>query len=94
MNCDRVRQNLCQNPGALERIRLRLHLLRCPACRAEAAQVRALDSALSALPRFTPSPELLSAVLAMTQAARQTAQTEIVGRASRRRRMPAAMLSS
>ena len=67
MNCDRVRQNLYQDPRALERIRLRLHLLRCPACRAEARQVRALDTLLTELPRLTPSRELLPKVLALSR---------------------------
>jgi tetratricopeptide (TPR) repeat protein len=51
----------------LARALLGLHLLRCPACRAEASQVRALDAALTALPRFDPSPELLPRVLARAE---------------------------
>ena len=69
MNCDRARRTFYDNPGAVERILLRLHLLRCPACRAEAKQIRALDAALSDLPRFTPSPELLPTLLAKARVA-------------------------
>ena len=87
MNCDRARRTFYDNPSAVERSLLRLHLLRCPACRAEAHQIRALDAALGDLPRFAPSAELLPTVLAQAQAARQSANTQTVGRACLR--MPA-----
>lgn len=67
MKCDRARQNLHDTPGVVARGLLGLHLLRCPACRAEANQVRALDAALGDLPRFTPPPELLPTLLAKAQ---------------------------
>lgn len=75
MKCDRARQAICDRPGGVERILLRLHLLRCPACRAEAAQLRAVEDAVTALPRFTPSPELLPTVLAQAQAVAQNVKT-------------------
>jgi tetratricopeptide (TPR) repeat protein len=68
MNCDRVRQDLHDNPGTVRRILIWLHLLRCPACRAEARQIRALDAALSHLPRFSPPPDLVPNLLARARA--------------------------
>jgi len=76
MRCDEARENLHGDAGRLGHARLGLHLLRCRACRAGAREIRALDSALSALPRFTPSAELLPAVLAQAQARRQTTETQ------------------
>ncbi len=73
MNCDRARQSLCDTPGVVARALLGLHLLRCPACRAEANQVRALDAALTSLPRFDPSPDLLPRVLAGAQGSKASA---------------------
>jgi len=68
MKCDRARSMLHDTRGLLVGALLGLHLARCPACRAEAAQVSALDSAVTALPRLTPSPGLLPKLLDHAQA--------------------------
>lgn len=84
MNCDRARRTLYDNPGVVERSLLCLHLLRCPACRAEAHQIRALDAALTDLPRFGPPPELLGRVLAQARTLTRTTKTRKGSRTMRR----------
>lgn len=64
MRCDEARSLLHDKPGPLQRLILWLHLLRCPACGAEAADIRAISAALNRLPRHLPPSGLLSTVLA------------------------------
>ena len=64
MKCSEARQLFYEAPGGVQRVLLQMHLFRCPACRAEARQVRAVENALTDLPRFSPAPDLLRAVLA------------------------------
>lgn len=75
MKCDEARDLLANTLGLAQRLALRLHLLRCPACRAEAAQLRTLHAALGDLPRFGPPPELLPTLLAQAQAVAQNVKT-------------------
>ena len=63
MRCDEAKDLLYSEPGVLRRALLRLHLLRCPACRAEAECVKMLGNALTALPRFTPPAGLLEKLM-------------------------------
>ncbi len=75
MKCDEARDLLANTLGLAQHLALRLHLLRCPDCRAEAAQLRTLHAALGHLPRFGPPPELLSTLLAQAQAVAQNVKT-------------------
>jgi hypothetical protein len=65
MKCEHARKRVHDDRKSAD-ILLRMHLLRCRACRAEAAQARAVGSALASIPRFDPSPGLLTKVLAVT----------------------------
>lgn len=69
MKCDEAKHLLVNTPGPAQRLALQLHLARCRACRAEAAQARTLDTALASLPRFAPPTDLLSVVLSVPQKA-------------------------
>jgi len=64
MKCEHARERIYDSPKVS--IALRLHLLRCRACRAEAVQTQAFHAALAQVPPFVPSPELLTKVLDVT----------------------------
>jgi hypothetical protein len=63
MRCEQARAVLHAGPEGIDELWLRLHLWRCAACQAEAQQVRALEEALSSLPRVAPPSGLLPTVL-------------------------------
>jgi len=73
MNCERARAMMLGAEGGL---RVALHLLHCPACRAEAGRIRALDSALQTLPRHAPPEALLAKVLAAADSPSVLPQTK------------------
>ena len=84
MNCDRARRTLCDTARGLDGVLLKLHLLLCRSCRAEARRVCALDAALNDLPRFSPPPELLGRVLAQARTLTRNTKTRKGSRTMRR----------
>jgi hypothetical protein len=65
MRCEQAQERIHDRTAGGD-LPLRLHLWRCRDCRAQAAQARAVSAALASIPRFAPSPELLTTVLAVT----------------------------
>jgi tetratricopeptide (TPR) repeat protein len=76
MNCERAKALMTDDRDLLGRASLRLHLLGCRSCRAEAGHTRALEVALDALPRFEPPGSLLPDVLAQTTRGHATASPQ------------------
>jgi len=69
MKCDRHDQLHLTDVGGLRRVARWIHLLFCPSCRAEAAEVRALANVIHEIPRFDPPDHLLAAVLSLPHGA-------------------------
>jgi hypothetical protein len=65
MKCERARELLVTHAEGLPRVALWIHLRFCPRCRAEAAEIRALGTALDRLPRYAAPRSLLPSLLAL-----------------------------
>jgi hypothetical protein len=76
MKCEEARAMLHGEWRPLGRALARVHLLRCGACRAEAARAAALAAAIADLPRFAPPPDLLARLLDVSAPRALTSRTK------------------